>query len=153
MQTSRETPPAMNSQHRKPLPGSQLDWFDARAAVDAIKPGAYATLPYTSRVFAENLVRRCDPALLPDALTQLIERRHDLDFPWFPAPEVCHDFLAQTRLAVLHQHLATLTQAIADAAEDEQVAAFERDRAGRFMQDGRAIVEAARRRSALFSGH
>jgi hypothetical protein len=60
--------------------------------------------------------------------------------------------LAQIRLAVLHQHLAKLTQAIADAAEDEQVAAFERDRAARFMQDGRAIGDAARRRSALFSG-
>ncbi|MHC9084694.1 Fe/S-dependent 2-methylisocitrate dehydratase AcnD [Luteimonas sp. RIT-PG2_3] len=104
----------MNSQHRKPLPGSQLDWFDARAAVDAIKPGAYATLPYTSRVFAENLVRRCDPALLPDALTQLIERRRDLDFPWFPARVVCHDILGQTALV----DLAGLRDAIADQGGD-----------------------------------
>ena len=46
------------------LPGTTLDYFDARAAVDAIKPGAYDRLPYTSRVLAENLVRRCDPATL-----------------------------------------------------------------------------------------
>lgn len=49
----------MNSAHRKPLPGTRLDYFDAREAVEAIQPGAYAKLPYTSRVLAENLVRRC----------------------------------------------------------------------------------------------
>ena len=54
----------MNTNYRKPLPGTALDYFDARAAVDAIQPGAYDGLPYTSRVLAENLVRRCDPAAL-----------------------------------------------------------------------------------------
>ncbi|OCR24131.1 aconitate hydratase [Pseudomonas syringae] len=99
----------MNTEHRKPLPGTRLDYFDARAAVDAIKPGAYDTLPYTSRVFAENLVRRCDPATLAASLTQLIERRRDLDFPWFPARVVCHDILGQTALV----DLAGLRDAIA----------------------------------------
>ena len=65
----------MNTENRKPLPGTDLDYFDAQAAVDAIQPGAYETLPYTSRVHAENLVRRCDPALLTDSLKQLIERK------------------------------------------------------------------------------
>ncbi|MCD9029906.1 Fe/S-dependent 2-methylisocitrate dehydratase AcnD [Luteimonas sp. BDR2-5] len=104
----------MNSQHRKSLPGTSLDWFDAREAVDAIRPGAYATLPYTSRVFAENLVRRCDPATLTASLTQLIERRRDLDFPWFPARVVCHDILGQTALV----DLAGLRDAIADKGGD-----------------------------------
>jgi iron-sulfur-dependent 2-methylisocitrate dehydratase len=99
----------MNTEHRKPLPGTRLDYFDARAAVDAIEPGAYDTLPYTSRVFAENLVRRCDPATLVASLTQLIERRRDLDFPWFPARVVCHDILGQTALV----DLAGLRDAIA----------------------------------------
>ncbi|HEX8592182.1 MAG TPA: Fe/S-dependent 2-methylisocitrate dehydratase AcnD [Pseudomonas sp.] len=99
----------MNSEHRKPLPGTRLDYFDAREAVDGIKPGAYDTLPYTSRVFAENLVRRCDPATLTASLTQLIERRRDLDFPWFPARVVCHDILGQTALV----DLAGLRDAIA----------------------------------------
>jgi aconitate hydratase len=36
--------------------------------VEAIRPGAWATLPYTSRVHAENLVRRCDPAILTECL-------------------------------------------------------------------------------------
>ncbi|XQA59963.1 Fe/S-dependent 2-methylisocitrate dehydratase AcnD [Xanthomonas sacchari] len=104
----------MNSHYRKSLPGTALDYFDAQAAVDAISPGAYAGLPYVSRVFAENLVRRCDPDLLQDALLQLIERRRDLDFPWFPARVVCHDILGQTALV----DLAGLRDAIAEQGGD-----------------------------------
>ncbi|WP_026131840.1 Fe/S-dependent 2-methylisocitrate dehydratase AcnD [Pandoraea sp. B-6] len=104
----------MNSEYRKSLPGTSLDYFDARAAVEAIAPGAYDTLPYTSRVLAENLVRRCDPAALTDALKQLIERRRDLDFPWFPARVVCHDILGQTALV----DLAGLRDAIAAQGGD-----------------------------------
>ena len=72
----------MNTAYRKSLPGAALDYFDTRAAVDAIAPGAYDTLPYTSRVLAEQLVRRCEPDALTDSLKQLIERKRDLDFPW-----------------------------------------------------------------------
>ncbi|OLF55099.1 Fe/S-dependent 2-methylisocitrate dehydratase AcnD [Pseudomonas chlororaphis] len=104
----------MNTEFRKPLPGTALDYFDTRAAVEAIQPGAYATLPYTSRVLAENLVRRCDPATLTDSLKQLIERKRDLDFPWFPARVVCHDILGQTALV----DLAGLRDAIADQGGD-----------------------------------
>ncbi|ANJ75827.1 Fe/S-dependent 2-methylisocitrate dehydratase AcnD [Ralstonia insidiosa] len=104
----------MNTTHRKPLPGTTLDYFDAREAVEAIQPGAYDKLPYTSRVLAENLVRRCDPATLIDSLKQLIERKRDLDFPWFPARVVCHDILGQTALV----DLAGLRDAIADQGGD-----------------------------------
>ncbi|CAJ0780060.1 Aconitate hydratase A [Ralstonia thomasii] len=104
----------MNTTHRKPLPGTKLDYFDAREAVEAIQPGAYDKLPYTSRVLAENLVRRCDPAALTDSLKQLIERKRDLDFPWFPARVVCHDILGQTALV----DLAGLRDAIADQGGD-----------------------------------
>lgn len=82
----------MNTQFRKRLPNSELDYFDTRAAVDAIAAGAYDTLPYTSRVLAEQLVRRCDPAILTDALKQLIERKRDMDFPWYPARVVLRHF-------------------------------------------------------------
>ncbi|MFT0517453.1 Fe/S-dependent 2-methylisocitrate dehydratase AcnD [Pseudomonas faucium] len=104
----------MNTTYRKNLPGTDLDYFDARAAVEAIKPGAYDGLPYTSRVLAENLVRRCDPATLDASLSQLIERKRDLDFPWFPARVVCHDILGQTALV----DLAGLRDAIADKGGD-----------------------------------
>ncbi|WP_300730210.1 Fe/S-dependent 2-methylisocitrate dehydratase AcnD [Pseudomonas sp.] len=99
----------MNTEFRKTLPGTRLDYFDTRAAVEAIQPGAYDTLPYTSRVLAENLVRRCDPATLTASLSQMIERKRDLDFPWFPARVVCHDILGQTALV----DLAGLRDAIA----------------------------------------
>ncbi len=85
----------MNTAYRKPLPGSGLDYFDTREAVDAIRPGAYATLPYTSRVLAENLVRRCDPAILTDALRQIIDRKRELDFPWYPRAWCATTFLAR----------------------------------------------------------
>jgi aconitate hydratase len=99
----------MNTAFRKPLPGTTLDYFDTRAAIEAISPGAYDRLHYTSKVLAENLVRRCDPAMLTDSLKQLIERKQDLDFPWFPARVVCHDILGQTALV----DLAGLRDAIA----------------------------------------
>jgi len=104
----------MNTAHRKPLPGTSLDYFDTRAAIDAIQPGAYDKLPYTSRVHAENLVRRCDPATLTASLKQIIERKRELDFPWFPARVVCHDILGQTALV----DLAGLRDAIADQGGD-----------------------------------
>ncbi len=104
----------MNSAFRKPLPGTSLDYFDARAAVEAIQPGAWDGLPYVSRVLAENLVRRCDPATLEASLRQLVERKRDLDFPWFPARVVCHDILGQTALV----DLAGLRDAIAAQGGD-----------------------------------
>ena len=104
----------MNTAFRKPLPGTKLDYFDARAAVDAIKPGAWAKLPYTARVHAENLVRKGEPEKLNAYLEQLIERKRDLDFPWFPVRVVCHDILGQTALV----DLAGLRDAIADMGGD-----------------------------------
>jgi len=104
----------MNTAYRKPLAGTNLDYFDARAAIEAIEPGAYDGLPYTSRVLAENLVRRCDAATLTESLKQIIERRRDKDFPWFPARVVCHDILGQTALV----DLAGLRDAIAAQGGD-----------------------------------
>ncbi len=104
----------MNTAYRALLPGTSLDFFDARAAVEALQPGAWDGLPYVSRVLAENLVRRCDPATLEASLRQLVERRRDLDFPWYPARVVCHDILGQTALV----DLAGLRDAIADQGGD-----------------------------------
>ncbi|HCG70274.1 MAG TPA: Fe/S-dependent 2-methylisocitrate dehydratase AcnD [Gammaproteobacteria bacterium] len=104
----------MNHDYRKPLAGTDLDYFDTEAAIEAIQPGAYATLSYTSKVLAENLVRRCEPANLDAALRQIIERKRDLDFPWFPARVVCHDILGQTALV----DLAGLRDAIAAKGGD-----------------------------------
>ena len=104
----------MNTAFRKALPGTSLEYFDARAAVDALSPGAYATLPYTARVHAENLVRKGEPEKLNDYLGQLIGRKRELDFPWFPVRVVCHDILGQTALV----DLAGLRDAIAKEGGD-----------------------------------
>lgn len=104
----------MNTNYRKNLPGTKLDFFDTKEAIEAIQPGAYAKLPYTSRVLAENLVRKCEPQALTDSLKQIIERKRELDFPWFPARVVCHDILGQTALV----DLAGLRDAIAEKGGD-----------------------------------
>ncbi len=104
----------INTQYRKSLPGTHLDYFDAREAVEEISPGAYDKLPYTSKVLAEQLVRRCEPSALTDSLKQIIKRKRDLDFPWYPARVVCHDILGQTALV----DLAGLRDAIAEQGGD-----------------------------------
>ncbi|PMG76361.1 Fe/S-dependent 2-methylisocitrate dehydratase AcnD [Shewanella sp. 10N.286.51.B7] len=104
----------MNANYRKPLAGSSLDYFDTQAAINDIEPGAFEKLPYTSRVYAENLVRRCSPETLTNSLKQIIHRKRDLDFPWYPARVVCHDILGQTALV----DLAGLRDAIAKKGGD-----------------------------------
>ena len=104
----------MKNPFRKPLPHTALDYYDAHAAVEAIEAGAWAKLPYVARVHAENIVRKAEPALVNDYLGELIYRRREKDFPWFPARVVCHDILGQTALV----DLAGLRDAIADGGGD-----------------------------------
>jgi aconitate hydratase len=104
----------MNEKYKKQLPGTDLYYFDTRAAVDEIEAGAYDKLPFCSKVFAENLVRRCAPEELTAALKQHIERKQTLDWPWFPARVVCHDILGQTAFV----DLAGLRDAIAEQGGD-----------------------------------
>ncbi|KAA1175035.1 Fe/S-dependent 2-methylisocitrate dehydratase AcnD [Marinobacter salinexigens] len=104
----------MNTEYRKSLPGTDLEYYDTREAVEAIQSGSYDKLPYTSKILAEQLVRRCDAESLTDSLKQLIERKRDLDFPWYPARVVCHDILGQTALV----DLAGLRDAIAEKGGD-----------------------------------
>ncbi|MEP2651060.1 MAG: Fe/S-dependent 2-methylisocitrate dehydratase AcnD [Paraglaciecola sp.] len=109
----------MNYEYRKPLPnykigGTSIDFFDTREAIENICKGAYKKLPYTSRVLAEQLVRKCSPEVLTDSLEQLVYGKQVLDFPWYPARVVCHDILGQTALV----DLAGLRDAIAKQGGD-----------------------------------
>lgn len=104
----------MNEQFKKPLPGTDLYYFDAREAIENIEAGAYDKLPFCSKVLCENLVRRCPPEDLTAALKQHIEGKQDLDFPWYPARVVCHDILGQTAFV----DLAGLRDAIAEQGGD-----------------------------------
>ncbi|WP_227689980.1 Fe/S-dependent 2-methylisocitrate dehydratase AcnD [Psychrobacter cibarius] len=104
----------MNDQFKKPLPDTDLYYFDTREAVENIEAGAYDKLPFCSKVLCENLVRRCPPEELTAALKQHIEGKQDLDFPWYPARVVCHDILGQTAFV----DLAGLRDAIAEQGGD-----------------------------------
>ena len=104
----------MNEQFKKPLPDTELYYFDTREAVENIEVGAYDKLPFCSKVLCENLVRRCPPEDLTAALKQHIEGKQDLDFPWYPARVVCHDILGQTAFV----DLAGLRDAIAEQGGD-----------------------------------
>ncbi|MHA3084222.1 Fe/S-dependent 2-methylisocitrate dehydratase AcnD [Acinetobacter sp. ANC 5383] len=104
----------MNTQYRKKLPNSNLDYFDVVQAVEDLQAGAWVKLPYISRVHAENIVRCAEPEKIKDYLLQIIQGKQELDFPWFPARVVCHDILGQTALV----DLAGLRDAIADKGGD-----------------------------------
>lgn len=104
----------MNSPFKKTLPKHNLNFYDAKAAVNAISYDNWRHLPYVSKVFAEQLVRCCEPTQLNPCLAQLIYRKRDLDFPWYPARVVCHDILGQTALV----DLAGLRDAIAKQGGD-----------------------------------
>ncbi|MBU5615663.1 Fe/S-dependent 2-methylisocitrate dehydratase AcnD [Psychrobacter sp. TAE2020] len=104
----------MNDHFKKPLPDTELHYFDTREAVENIQAGAYDKLPFCSKVLCENLVRRCPPEDLTAALKQHIEGKQDLDFPWYPARVVCHDILGQTAFV----DLAGLRDAIAEQGGD-----------------------------------
>ena len=102
------------NQYRKTLTDG-IDYYDVRQAVEDIKAGSYDTLPYTSKVLAEQLVRKVsDSSELTDYLSQLINREQTLDFPWYPARVVCHDILGQTALV----DLAGLRDAISEQGGD-----------------------------------
>lgn len=68
------------NQFRKVLPGTNLEFYDVREAVEQLAPGSYDTLPYTSKVLAEQILRRCDIDSLQASLEQIIERKRERDF-------------------------------------------------------------------------
>ena len=104
----------MTDTFRRPLADTNLYYFDARSAVEAILPGSFDLLPYTARVLAENLLRKCSADLLPAALAQLIHARQTLDFPWHPARVILQDILGATALV----DMAGLRDAIAEQGGD-----------------------------------
>ena len=103
-----------NEKYLKKLEGFDTSFYDVKAAVEDITPGSFEKLNYTSRVLAENLIRKCPSADLKDSLVQLIEKRTDKDFPWYPSRVVTHDILGLTALV----DLAGLREAVASKGGD-----------------------------------
>jgi aconitate hydratase len=49
-----------NEKYLKDLPGVDgVKFYDVKSAVEDITPGSFEKLNYTSRVLAENLIRKC----------------------------------------------------------------------------------------------
>lgn len=106
-----------NEKYLKDLNGVDgVKYYDVKSAVEDITPGSFEKLNYTSRVLAENLIRKCPSEDLKDSLVQLIEKRTDKDFPWFPSRVICHDILGLTAFV----DLAGLREAVAEQGVDPQ---------------------------------
>ncbi len=103
-----------NEKYLKELEGFNTSFYDVKAAVEDITPGSFEKLNYISRVLAENLLRKCPSEDLKDSLIQLIEKRTDKDFPWYPSRVVTHDILGLTALV----DLAGLREAVAAEGGD-----------------------------------
>jgi aconitate hydratase len=107
-----------NTKYLKKLEGFDTSFYDVKAAVEDITPGSFEKLNYISRVLAENLLRKCPSEELEDSLVQLIEKRTDKDFPWYPSRVVTHDILGLTALV----DLAGLREAVeAGGGDPKQV--------------------------------
>ena len=91
----------MNNRYLRKLDGAAANYFDVAAVSNSIEPGAYSRLPYTSKVLAENLVRRATEDQTSIGLKQILRNENSQDFPWYPAMVVCHDILGQTALVDL----------------------------------------------------
>ena len=91
--------------YRKPLPNTNLEYFDAKSAINGILPQAYEKMPYCLRIFAENLLRNAEkidnPEMVQTGLKQLALQENTEDFAWYPYRVVCHDILGQTALVDL----------------------------------------------------
>jgi len=105
-----------NKKYLKKLEGFDTSFYDVRAAVEDITLNSFDKLNYTSRILAENLIRKCPSKNLKDSLVQLIEKRDDKDFPWYPSRVVTHDILGLTALV----DLAGLREAIAEQGGDPE---------------------------------
>jgi aconitate hydratase len=105
-----------SKKYLKKLEGFDTNFYDVKEAVEEIKSGSFEKMNYTSRVLCENLLRKCPSENLKDSLIQLIEKRDDKDFPWYPSRVVTHDILGLTALV----DLAGLREAIAKEGGDPE---------------------------------
>ncbi len=105
---------AVSAEFIRPLPETPFRFVDARAAIEARWPGAWATMPYAARILAENVLRKARPEDRDAALVQIVQSRRDRDIPWHPNRVVGHDILGLTALV----DLAGLRDVIAERGGD-----------------------------------
>ncbi|AMM18552.1 Fe/S-dependent 2-methylisocitrate dehydratase AcnD (plasmid) [Burkholderia sp. PAMC 28687] len=96
------------------LPSQTVDFVRVVDATQLLDAAQFARLPYCVRVFAENIVRRQPAFEVETYLSALTARRHDVDFPYYPARVVLQDLLGTPALV----DLAGMRDAVAEAGGD-----------------------------------
>jgi 2-methylcitrate dehydratase (2-methyl-trans-aconitate forming) len=96
------------------LPSQSVDFVSVVDESESVDASQFARMPYCVRVFAENIVRKQPAAAAKAYLQALAERRHDVDFPYYPARVVLQDLLGTPALV----DLAGMRDAVADAGGD-----------------------------------
>ena len=97
------------------LKGTDLLYFNVSSAIETLRPGAFAHMPYSARVFAENLLRKSQGLAGFEAMLRaLADRSHEVDFPFYPARVVLQDLLGTPALV----DLAGMRDAVAEAGGD-----------------------------------
>ncbi|MGH8293954.1 MAG: aconitate hydratase AcnA [Steroidobacteraceae bacterium] len=104
----------MVTRAEKYISGSHIRIAPVRDFVAGIAPGGFERLTLTGRILAENLVRCSGSIDLERYARQIIERRSDEDFPFYPARVVLQDFLGTPVLV----DLAGLREAVAEGGGD-----------------------------------
>ncbi len=99
----------MKKRFQKRLKDTEFEYFDIKEAIKEIKNDGFNSLNYTSRVLVENIIRNCNESDIGEYLEQIVLKKKDKDFPWYPSRVVCHDILGLTALV----DLAGLREAIA----------------------------------------
>jgi aconitate hydratase len=96
------------------LPNQSVEFVSIADAMESIGAASFARMPYSVRVFAENIARRQPAAHAARYLQALAGRRHDVEFPYYPARVVLQDLLGTPALV----DLAGMRDAIAEAGGD-----------------------------------
>ncbi|MEC5407856.1 aconitate hydratase AcnA [Paraburkholderia sp. MPAMCS5] len=96
------------------LPNQSVEFVSVADAMQSIGATSFARMPYSVRVFAENIARRQPGVQAERYLQALAARRHDVDFPYYPARVVLQDLLGTPALV----DLAGMRDAIAEAGGD-----------------------------------
>ncbi|MFL9912036.1 aconitate hydratase AcnA [Paraburkholderia sp. RL17-337-BIB-A] len=96
------------------LSNHSVEFAHVAAALESLDATAFARMPYSVRVFAENIVRRQSAHDAARYLEVLAQRRRDMDFPYYPARVVLQDLLGTPALV----DLAGMRDAIAESGGD-----------------------------------
>ena len=85
----------MKKSFQKELGLGGLSYFDIKAASESLEIGSYKRLPYSARVFAENVVRNCGESDSSRYLDQIIGRYRNFLVQYFLCQYLVDYFVPQ----------------------------------------------------------